>query len=211
MDERARIIRILKILLEEYPDRRPPLKYGTPFQFLIAVILSAQTTDAGVNRITPELFSLYPDPQSLAGASLATLQKIIRPLGFFVVKSKNIRKTARLIAEEHGGEIPDSMEDLLALPGVGRKTASVIRANIFALPGIIVDTHFSRVILRLGFTDTRDPLKVERAIAKLVFEEYWSDLSMAINFHGRKYCTARKPFCESCPVRKECLFFRSKR
>jgi len=206
MSDRARVLRILEILLKEYPDRRPPLNFATPFQFLVAVILSAQTTDAGVNRVTPELFSVFPDPAALAQASLAEVKRIIRPVGFANAKSDNILKTAVIIQREYDGAVPQAMGALLSLPGVGRKTANVIRAHLFSLPGIIVDTHFSRVMQRFGFCDTRDPFKVERAVAELLVEEYWSDLSMTVNFHGRKYCRARKPLCRRCPVRDECPF-----
>lgn len=204
MIDTQRVLKILDILLEEFPDLTPPLDYSTPFQFLIAVILSAQTTDAGVNRITPELFSLFPDPQSLAAAPVDELKRIIRPIGFANAKSSNIKKTASIVSEKFSGVVPEEMEALLALPGVGRKTAHVIRANLYGLPGIIVDTHFSRVMLRLGFCETREPLKVERAVAALVPEVCWSRLSMAANFHGRKYCRARKPLCGECPVAGFC-------
>ena len=204
MDDRERVLRILEILLEEFPDLSPPLEYNTPFQFLVAVILSAQTTDAGVNRITPELFSRYPGPAELSSGSLEDLQRIIRPIGFANVKSSNIRKTAARILDNHGGRVPEAMDSLLALPGVGRKTAHVIRANLFGKPGIIVDTHFSRVMFRLGFCETRDPLRVERSVAALVPEEYWSKLSMSANFHGRKFCKARAPLCGDCPISGFC-------
>lgn len=204
MEERLQ--KILAILRREYPDRQPLLVYATPFQLLVAVILSAQTTDAGVNKVTPELFARYPDPPSLAAAPLAELERIIHPLGFFHTKAVNIKKTAALVAERFRGSVPREMDDLLTLPGVGRKTAGVLRAALYGLPAVIVDTHCSRVALRLGVTTTRDPARAEREIAARIPEADWSDFSMTVNRHGRRYCTARSPRCPECPLLGLCPF-----
>jgi len=202
--------RILKILRNEYPDREPLLEYHTPFQLLIAVILSAQTTDEGVNRITPELFSLYPDAAALAAAPRAALERIIHPTGFFHVKAAAIKESARILVRNYDGQVPEEMEQLLSLPGVGRKTAGVLRAVLYGKPAVIVDTHFSRVLLRIGLTDTRDPLLVERQVMALFQEQDWTDLSQTVNRHGRRYCRARAPLCRTCPLLKLCSFAASR-
>ncbi len=200
--ERARII--TEILNREYPDRKPLLNYRNPYELLIAVILSAQTTDAGVNKVTPVLFERYPTPQLLSEALQGEVEDIIHPTGFFRVKAANIIKTAQALSEQYKGEVPGTMEELTALPGVGRKTANVILYHIFNQPAIIVDTHFKRVSGRLGFTTKKDPELIEREMLKKIPREIQSDFSMTLNLHGRKYCHPRKPQCGECPIRDYC-------
>ncbi|OQY35247.1 MAG: endonuclease III [Spirochaetaceae bacterium 4572_59] len=200
--ERARII--TGILREEYPDRKPLLDYRNPYELLIAVILSAQTTDAGVNKVTPPLFSNYPSPRDLSEALQVEVEEIIHSTGFFRVKAANIIKTARILADQYAGQVPGSMKELVALPGVGRKTANVILNHIFDEPAIIVDTHFIRVSNRLGFTDKKDPEQIERQLKAEIPEDIQSEFSMTVNLHGRKYCHPRKPECGSCPIKDYC-------
>ncbi len=205
--EKAR--EILRILEKEYPDRKPLLNYNNPFELLIAVILSAQTTDAGVNKVTPELFRLYPGPGELAAADQKDVEKIIHSTGFYRMKAANIIKTARALKERaeqnpSSGILPDTMAGLTSLPGVGRKTANVILFHIFDQPAVIVDTHFKRVAARLGFTRHKEPEKIEKQLSRELPAEIQSDFSMVINLHGRHYCFARKPDCSDCPVFKLC-------
>ncbi len=200
--ERARII--TDILNNEYPDRKPLLNYRDPYELLIAVILSAQATDAGVNKVTPLLFERYPSPEDLSLAVQGEVEDIIHPTGFFRVKAANIIKTAAALSEQFEGKVPGTMEELTALPGVGRKTANVILYHIFGQPAIIVDTHFKRVTNRLGFTAEKDPLQIERELLNLIPREIQSDFSMGVNLHGRKYCHPRKPECGTCPIRDYC-------
>ncbi|MDC7238732.1 MAG: endonuclease III [Spirochaetales bacterium] len=200
--EKARIV--TEILNMEYPDRKPLLNYSNPFELLIAVILSAQTTDAGVNKVTPELFRRYPGPAELALAEQNHVEEIIHSTGFYRMKAANIIKTAAALQERGDNSLPDNMKELTALPGVGRKTANVILYHIFNKPAIIVDTHFKRVTKRLGFTRYTEPEKIEKQLLKAIPEDIQSDFSMTINLHGRKYCFARKPDCEHCPLRDLC-------
>ncbi|MDC7219972.1 MAG: endonuclease III [Spirochaetales bacterium] len=200
--EKARAV--VDILNEEYPNRQPLLNYTTPFELLIAVILSAQTTDAGVNKITPELFRRFPGPDDLASADQSEVEEIVRPTGFFRMKAANIIKTAAALPDRSGNTLPDNMKELTALPGVGRKTANVILYHIFDKPAIIVDTHFKRVSKRLGFTRYTEPEKIEKQLVRALPKDIQSDLSMTLNLHGRKYCHARKPDCCDCPLAPLC-------
>jgi len=198
------LVEIIRRLNIEYPDRRPLLKYTSPFQLMVAVSLSAQTTDAAVNKVTPELFGRWPTPEALALADISELEDLIHSLGFFRQKSRNLKGAARRILEEFDGEIPQGMDDLTSIPGIGRKSANVIRAHVWNLPGIIVDTHFGRVCRRLGLTDKKDPQKVEKEISALVPLDLQGDFSMTANLHGRRYCSARKPNCVECPLNDIC-------
>ena len=170
----------------------------------MAVSLSAQTTDAGVNKVTPELFRRWPDPAALAGADAVELEVLIHSLGFFRQKASNLIASARRVVEDFDGEIPREMNHLISLPGIGRKSANVIRAHVWNLPGIIVDTHFGRVCRRLGLTEAKDPEKVEKEITALIPEELQITFSMTANFHGRRYCMSRKPNCAGCPLNDIC-------
>lgn len=195
---------VSRLLRNRYPDTTPILRFSNPFELLIAVILSAQTTDNQVNQVTPALFSRYPTPEALASAPLEEIEAIVHSTGFFRSKAKNIRRTAAILAEKHGGEVPEAMEDLVSLPGVGRKTAHVVRGVVYGLPAIIVDTHFKRVVTRIGLSGGGTPEKVERDIALLLPEEEQFAFSMAANNHGRQICFSRKPVCDECPVRRFC-------
>ncbi|MFP4431355.1 MAG: endonuclease III [Spirochaetaceae bacterium] len=195
---------VSRLLRNRYPDTTPLLRFSNPFELLIAVILSAQTTDNQVNQVTPTLFSRYPTPGALASAPLEEIEAIVHSTGFFRSKAKNIRRTAAILAEKHGGEIPEAMEDLVSLPGVGRKTAHVVRGVVFGLPAIIVDTHFRRVVSRIGLSRGGTPEKVERDVELLVPGEERFAFSMAANNHGRQVCFSRKPECGRCPVRQLC-------
>jgi len=187
-----------------YPLAQTLLDYETRFELLIAVILSAQTTDAGVNKITPRLFALYPDAVALSNAPQHSVETIIHSTGFYRAKAANIIATSKKLVERHEGQVPVEMSDLTALPGVGRKTANVIRGALWHKPAIIVDTHFRRVCQRLNLTENQDPDKIEKDLEKLIPEDIHTAFSMAIHRHGRKYCKARKPECISCPLNQLC-------
>jgi len=204
MTDKAFLTAIISLLNEEYPDRRSLLNYENPYQLTVAVALSAQTTDAGVNRVSPELFRRWPNPESLAEADLSELEAVIHSLGFYHQKARNLIASAGMIKEKFNGVIPREMEELTSLPGIGRKSANVIRAHIWNLPGIIVDTHFKRVCRRLGLTRSENPDSVEKEISILIPDELKNDFSMTVNYHGRRYCMSRKPDCTNCPLRDLC-------
>lgn len=199
-----RIEALWPLLDHEYPVRDSPLEHENPFELLVGVCLSAQTTDAAVNKVLPILFSRWPDPAALAEADLSELEHVVHSLGYFRQKSKNLKAAARRLVDDFGGKVPRSMEDLTSLPGVGRKSANVIRWHSWGLPGIIVDTHFGRVCRRLGLTAATDPVKVEKEIESIVPEYLRGYFSMTVNFHGRRYCEARKPRCGDCPLNGCC-------
>ena len=199
-----KMLQVHEILDRTCPPEISFLVMRDPFQFLISVILSAQTTDENVNKVTPELFSLYPDAESLSNADIETVKRIIHKTGFFNTKAKNIIGCAQAIVAEHKGIVPQEMDDLLKLPGVGRKTANCLRANVLGLPGIVVDTHFSRVINRVFDLGTRDPLIVENFVCAHLDPEHWGRFSMTVNLHGRQYCHPSKPECGKCPLREIC-------
>lgn len=203
-DERA--AGILRILTRAYPDTSPFLTYQNGFQLLIGVILSAQTTDRQVNAVTPELFRRFPGAEQLARAPVTIIEEIIKPVGFYRNKARNIIAAARKTARDYRGNVPESMAELTAIPGVGRKSANVIRGHLFGLPAVIVDTHFARVVRRLGLLaeDTKDPAKIEREIALLIPPGEQTGFSMAVNRHGRAVCKARRPLCSGCPVNRLC-------
>jgi endonuclease-3 len=198
------LFEILDRLDAEYPDREPLLSYLNPFQLTVAVSLSAQTTDAAVNKVTPELFRRWPDPVALAGADIGELEVLIHSLGFFRQKARNLVGASRHLVEEYDGAVPREMADLTSLPGIGRKSANVIRAHVWNLPGIIVDTHFGRVCRRLGLTEYKDPEKVEKKIGTMIPEDRQMAFSMTANLHGRRYCMSRKPNCAECPLDSLC-------
>ncbi len=202
--KRERAIRILTGLRELYPDARTELDFGTPFQLVIATLLSAQATDVSVNAATPALFEAYPDAHALAAATPEEVEPFIRTIGLFRTKARNAVAAARLIVEQHGGEVPDTMEELVKLPGVGRKTANVVLANAFGQATIAVDTHVGRVSRRLGLTRHTDPDKVELDLQKTFPPEQWVFLHHALILHGRRVCTARRPACEVCPLCSDC-------
>lgn len=202
--ELERFRAVLAVLEREYPATPSLLDYRSPFELLIGVILSAQTTDEAVNAVLPQLFGRFPGPVDLAEAEPGEVEEIVHSLGFFRQKTRSIIGTARAIRDEHGGRVPAAMEELVQLPGVGRKSAGVILLHVYDLPAIIVDTHFGRVTRRLGFATAKDPLKLEREVAAVLPPEHWNSASMRLNYHGRRYCFARKPDCAGCPVEYLC-------
>jgi endonuclease-3 len=203
--ERAR--RILDLLELAHPEARCALDYASAFQLAVATILSAQCTDERVNRVTPQLFARYPDAGSLARASLVDVEEIIRSTGFFRAKARSITGFARELVEKHGGEVPRSMEELVPLPGIGRKTANVVLGHAFGVnEGIAVDTHVLRVANRLGLADSADPRQVEARLMDLVPRERWTRTTDLVIFHGRKVCDARRPACGVCPAFALCAW-----
>lgn len=204
---RARARRIAAVLAETYPDARCELDYGDPLQLLIATVLSAQSTDRRVNRVTPDLFARYPDAAALAAADRAELEEIIRPTGFFRAKAESLQGIGQALCDRHGGEIPADLDALVALPGVGRKTANVVLGEAFGVPGITVDTHVGRLARRFGWTDADDPVRIERDLMELLPEESWTEISQDLIWHGRRCCHARRPACGACPVARWCPSF----
>jgi endonuclease-3 len=180
------------------------LDHESPFQMLIATILSAQTTDRSVNLVTPHLFARYPTAADLASANPADVEVLIKPTGFFRSKTRAIISAARQLVDRYGGEVPPRMEDLVTLPGIGRKTANVILGVAFGIPGFAVDTHVIRLTNRLGLVATRDPAKIERYVTKMVPPAEWTGLSLRLILHGRRICVARRPRCEECVLNDYC-------
>jgi endonuclease-3 len=193
-----------RLLAAAYPDARCELDFGTPFQLLVATVLSAQTTDKRVNLVTPALFAAYPDAASLAAADRADVERIIQPTGFFRAKTESVLRLSQALVERYDGEVPARLEELVTLPGVGRKTANVVLGDAFGLPGITVDTHFGRLSRRFGWSAETDPVKVEREVGRLFPQKDWTPLSHHLIFHGRRVCHARNPACGACPVARLC-------
>ncbi len=204
MNATQRATAVTERLNEVYPDRSPLLNYTSAFELMVAVILSAQTTDAQVNRVTPELFSRFPSPQALAAAELPEVEAIVHSTGFYRNKAKNIVAAARAVHELHADVVPSSMEELVTIPGMGRKSANVILGVIHGEPSIVVDTHLTRVTNRLGFVSGKNPVKIERDLRVVVPVELQTDFSMAVNLHGRYRCFARKPDCGGCELADLC-------
>jgi endonuclease-3 len=195
---------IIKILSKEIPDTRIALEFSSPLELLIATILSAQCTDIKVNQVTVDLFKKYRSAKDYAESDLTILEGEIRPTGFYRNKAKSIQKCCQDLVKRFGGEVPKTLEELVTLPGVGRKTANVILGNAFGSPGIAVDTHVHRVSQRIGLTKNDDPTKIEFDLMEIVPKEEWTHFSNLIIWHGRRTCIARKPLCETCPIRKWC-------
>lgn len=193
-----------RLLAERYPDAHCELDFANPFELLVATILSAQTTDVRVNLVTPELFRRYPDAHALAAADRTDVETIIASTGFFRAKTDSLLKLGARLVEDHDGVVPGRMEDLVKLPGVGRKTANVVLGNAFGVPGITVDTHFGRLVRRFGWTTEEDPVRVEHAVGALIPRKEWTQLSHVLIFHGRRTCHAKKPACGACPVARLC-------
>lgn len=204
--KRNRAKRIVKLLREQYSDADCALHHQSALQLLVATILSAQCTDERVNQVTPALFERFPTAQAFADATLDEVEELIRTTGFFRNKAKSLVGLGRALIEEHEGEVPREMEQLVKLPGVGRKTANVIRGTWFGLPGITVDTHVKRLSQRLELTSLSDPVKIEFALQEILDEPDWTFASHAIIWHGRRVCNARKPACERCALRPECPY-----
>lgn len=202
LKRRAR--RINRALAEKYPYAHAELDFTNPFELLVATVLSAQTTDVTVNLVTPVLFGRYPDARAMAEADPAVLEEIIKPTGFFRAKSRNLLALATRLVDEYDGVVPGRIEDLVTLPGVGRKTANVVLGNAFGIPGITVDTHFGRLARRFNWTLSDDPVQIESDVAELFEPRDWTMLSHRVVFHGRRVCHSRKPACGACPVANWC-------
>ncbi len=198
---------INRILAETYPDAHCELDFRNPFELLIATVLSAQTTDVRVNLTTPALFAKYPTPEDLAAADPADVEALLKPTGFFRAKTKAVLGLSAAIRDSYGGEVPDRLDALVTLPGVGRKTANVVLGNAFGVPGITVDTHFARLSRRFGWTSQDDPVKIEQEVGELFPKSEWTMLSHRLIWHGRRICHARKPACGACPVAALCPSF----
>ena len=204
-------IEIIKILKETYPDATCSLDFKTPFEMGIAVMLSAQCTDERVNKTTPALFAKYKKPEDYLEASLEDIEHIIKPCGFYKNKAKNLLAYVKMVVEKYNGELPQSMEELVKLPGIGRKSANVIMLEAFNNPqGIAVDTHAKRIANRVGFSKEKEPSKIEEDLIKLIPKEYFKDVNHLLVWHGRKTCDARNPKCENCSIKEHCKFFNSK-
>ncbi len=202
LKRRAR--RIAAKLTELYPVVRSPLAHDNPVQLLVATILSAQCTDARVNRYTPALFGRYPDAAAFAAAEQEELETYVRPLGFYRSKARHIIACCRQLVEKHGGQVPTTLAELTPLPGVGRKTANVVLGNAFDTPGVTVDTHVGRLSRRLGLSAFKNPVKVERDLMALVPRRQWSAFSLRLIFHGRRVCKSRRPRCGECTLARLC-------
>jgi len=204
---RRRAQAIADALAERYPGDAAslcPLRHRSPFELLVATVLSAQCTDERVNALTPTLFARFPDPGALAAADQAELEQLIRPTGFFRTKATNLRRLAQALVERFSGQVPEDLDDLASLAGVGRKTANVVRSVDFGLPGFPVDTHVTRVSRRLGLTEEKDPERIEADLSALWPPELWGVVSIRLILHGRETCVARRPRCETCPLARWC-------
>ena len=204
---RALVVRahtVAERLTLEYPQAVCELDHRNPFELLVATILSAQTTDARVNLVTPELFARYPDAKSLSVADPAVVEEIIRSAGFYQAKTRNLLAMAQGLVDRFAGEVPTALEDLVTLAGVGRKTANVVRSVAFRLPGLPVDTHVGRLSRRLGLTKEEDPIKVEAELGRYLLPEAWGDFSLRMILHGRRVCAAKRPLCAECALEDVC-------
>jgi len=203
-DLKKRAGRVSRALAKLYPEARISLDFATPWQCLAATILSAQSTDAGVNRVTPGLFREYPDARAMAAADRRHVEELIVKTGFFRQKTRALIGAAQKIVADYGGEVPSAIEELVKIPGVGRKTANVILGHIYDKPGFVVDTHVRRLTYRLGFTRQTDPAKIEIEMQKILPADDWTPFSMRLILHGRQVCIARKPDCAVCAVAGDC-------
>lgn len=204
-------VAIIEELKNMYPDAKCSLNFKTPFQMLVAVVLSAQCTDERVNKTTPSIFEKYPEPIDFVNMDIAELENLIHPCGFYKTKAKNLKKTAEILVQKYNSIVPQNMEELMKLPGVGRKSANVIMLEAFNKPqGIAVDTHCKRISNRMGFSKESEPEKIEQDLLKVVPKEYYKDVNHLFMWHGRNTCTAQKPKCDSCKVRKHCKEMKNK-
>lgn len=204
MDDTKRARTMIEVLTAEYPDAHCMLNFSSAFELLIATILAAQCTDAMVNRVTETLFKTYPTPQSFLDAPAEKIEKAIFKTGFYRNKTKSIKKCCQTLVDEFGGEVPSTMEKLLTLGGVGRKTANCVLGNVFQIPGIVVDTHVRRLSNRMGFTTQSNPDKIEADLSDIIPKDEWTHFSHLMADHGRSFCDARKPLCDECPVEHLC-------
>jgi endonuclease-3 len=204
MQLKIRANKIRRILRETFPEVKTQLFHKNPFELLVATILSAQCTDQQVNQVTPVLFKKLKTPADFAGAPIKTIEKLIRPTGFFHNKAKNVKNCSKIILEKHNGQVPQTLDKLVKLPGVGRKTANVVLGAAFGIPGVVVDTHVARISNRLGLTENKNPVKIEFDLMDLIPRRTWNDFCLQLIFFGRSTCTARKPKCPVCPLKKLC-------
>lgn len=209
MKNQDKINVIISKLEKEYPEAKCSLDYEEPLQLLIATRLAAQCTDARVNKTTPELFSKYKTAEAFANAKVSDIEKIVKPCGFYHVKAKDIVEMCKLICEKFDGKVPDNMEDLLSLPGIGRKTANLILGDIFHKSAVVVDTHCIRITRRLGLHNSKDPLKIERILREILPEDKSNDFCHRLVLHGRAVCKANSPRCECCCLNKLCQSFKN--
>lgn len=202
--ESQRMKKILDCLEKHYPEVKTSLAFKSPFELLVATILSAQCTDERVNKVTPVLFRRLPGPRQMAAAPLSLIEKLIHSCGFYKNKAASIKSASKSIVEDYGGEVPSTIDELVKLRGVGRKTANVVLGNAFGVPGIAVDTHVGRLCRRLGFSASFDPVEVEKAMMLVVEKKRWIEFAHLLIAHGRKICTSRKAYCDRCPVADLC-------
>ena len=202
---RARVI--YRILSKTYPNVRCELNYKTTYQLLVATVLSAQCTDKRVNQTTPALFKSYPNPLKMSQADIKDIQRLVKSTGFYRAKAKNIKTLSSKIITDFNGKVPNKLESLITLPGVGRKTANVVLGHAFGIPGITVDTHFGRLSRRFGWSKSLVPVKVEFEVGDLIPRKEWTNLSQRLIWHGRRVCHSRKPACGACPIAKYCPSF----
>ena len=208
MEPAAKIGPILRLLDQHYPKVHVTLNFTNPLELLVATILSAQCTDERVNKVTPALFMKYPQAAAYARAPIAELEQDIYQTGFYHNKAKSLKALSQALVEKFGGQVPASQEELVQLPGIGRKTANVVLGNAFGIPGIVVDTHCARVSQRLGLTTAKDPVKIEFDLMAQVPKERWTKFSLQLIWHGRAICTARNPQCPACPLLPYCDYGR---
>jgi endonuclease-3 len=205
--KKVRARSIYRILSKTYTNVRCELNYKTPYQLLVATVLSAQCTDKRVNQTTPALFKKYPNPKKMAEAEIQDIQRLVKSTGFYRAKANNIKSLSSKIITEFDGKVPSSIEELITLPGVGRKTANVVLGHAFGIPSLTVDTHFGRLSRRFGWSKSIDPVKVEFEVADLIPKKEWTNLSQRLIWHGRRVCHSRKPACGACPLAKYCPSF----
>jgi len=203
---KARISNILKILKTTYPDVKTQLFHKNPFELLVSTILSAQCTDKQVNQVTKNLFKTLKTPEDFARVSKDSLEKLIRPTGYFRNKAKHIKNCSIALIEKHHSKVPQTLDEMVKLPGVGRKTANVILGAAFGIPGIVVDTHVARISKRLELTNHKDPVKIEFDLMQIIPKKEWSDFSLQLIYFGRETCKARNPACAACPLNRICRF-----
>ena len=202
--KKVRARAIYRILCKSYPNVSCELNYKTPFQLLVATVLSAQCTDKRVNQTTPALFKKYPNPVKMAQADIKDIQRLVKSTGFYRAKAKNIKSLSSKIVTDYDGKVPSKLESLITFPGVGRKTANVVLGHAFGIPGITVDTHFGRLSRRFNWSKSMDPVKVEFEVADLIPKKEWTNLSQRLIWHGRRVCHSRKPACGACQIAKHC-------
>ncbi len=211
MNYKNEIHEFMKILKSTYPDAKCSLDFTTPFELLIAVILSAQCTDERVNKTTPSIFAVYSTPKDFANADIENLEKLIHPCGFYKNKAKNIKACSKILVDKYNSKIPNTMEQLISLPGVGRKTANVVLLNAFGIAeGIAIDTHAKRISNRIGLSSETDPEKIEKDLLKIFPKEYLKDINHLFVYHGRNFCSARNPKCTDCTLKNFCKTFKEK-